>query len=754
MQMNSDPVQQDLVLVGCGHSHVTVLKRLGMRPEPGVRVTLICRDTHAPYSGMLPGMIAGHYGFDDAHIDLGPLSRFASARFLHDEVIGIDRANRVLLCRSRPPVAYDVLAIDIGSSPLMRDVDGAEGVVIPVKPIDGFARKWAEFMGRVLEQTGPLVVAVVGGGAGGVEILLAVQHRLYCELERVGRTDEHLEYRLYTRDDEILPSHNPRVRRKFQRVLAERGVIARPNRSVVRVERHRRTRLIFERGDPAQVDEVLWVTTADAQQWPRDGGLEVDEHGFIRVNDTLQSTNDPDVFASGDIASVVGHPRPKAGVFAVRQGPPLEQNLRRRLRGESLRPFRPQRQFLSLVSTGDQYAVASRSFWSLEGRWVWHWKDWIDRRFMRKYNDLPRMAVAAESVSDNGADSLKSLSASPMRCAGCGSKVGSHVLERALGRLSRKPHPDVIVGLEAPDDAAVVRVPAGKVLVQTADQFTAFVDDPFVFGRIAAVHALSDLHAMGAEPHSALALVTVPYADETKMEEDIVHLMAGALDALDESNVVLVGGHTNEGPTLAMGFSVSGFADPDALSTKSGARPGEVLVVTKPIGTGALLAAHMRQRAKGRWIEAAVASMSISNQAAAEILRRHGASTMTDITGFGVVGHLLEILRASGVGAEIDLEAMPLLDGALAVTQQGIFSSLQPQNLRLRRALRSSEVAAEQPIFALLFDPQTAGGLLASVPEAVVDMAIRDLAAAGYPAACRLGNMIEGAARIRLGPSY
>ena len=257
MQQNPVPVRQDLVLVGGGHSHVTVLKRLGMRPEPGVRVTVICRDTHAPYSGMLPGMIAGHYGFDDAHIDLGPLSRFAEARFLHDEVVGIDRANRRLLCHGRPPVAYDVLSIDIGSSPLMRDVEGAEGAVVPVKPIDGFARQWARMKERVLAATGPLAIAVVGGGAGGVEILLALQHRLRSELLRAGRADEHIQYRLYTRDSEILPSHNRRVRRKFRRVMADRGVAVEPNRGVVRVEKGARTRLIFDRGEPAELDEVL-----------------------------------------------------------------------------------------------------------------------------------------------------------------------------------------------------------------------------------------------------------------------------------------------------------------------------------------------------------------------------------------------------------------------------------------------------------------------------------------------------------------
>ncbi len=751
MQQEVAPVRQDLILVGGGHSHVTVLKRLGMRPEPGVRVTLICRDTHAPYSGMLPGLIAGHYGFDEAHVDLGPLSHFAAARFLHDEVVGIDRANKRLVCRGRPPVAYDVVSIDIGSAPSMQDVEGAEGVVVPVKPIDGFGRQWSRMRERVLARTDASIVSVIGGGAGGVEILLAIQHRLRSELHAVGRTDEHLEYRLYTRDDEILPSHNRRVRRKFRRVMAERGIVVRPNHGVTRVEKSARIRLTFDDGDAAEVDEALWVTTAGVQQWPGEGGLEVDAGGFILVDGTLQSTNDPDVFASGDVAAVVDHPRPKAGVFAVRQGPPLEQNLRRRLRGEALRPFYPQRQFLSLVSTGDQYAVASRSSWSVEGRWVWRWKDWIDRRFMSKYNELPEMQAEPESAADDRVDASRTLSTPPMHCAGCGSKVGSRVLERALARLSMTPHPDVIIGLDAPDDAAVIRVPDGQVLVQTVDHFAAFVDDPFVFGRIAAVHALSDLHAMGAAPHSALALATVPYATEAKMEEDLVQLMAGALEALDESDTVLVGGHTSEGSTLALGFSVSGFAPADTLSTKSGARPGEALVLTKPLGTGVLLAAHMRQRAKGRWIESALAGMSMSNRLGAEILLRHGVSAMTDVTGFGLLGHLLEMLRASGVGAEIDLEAVPAYDGAIAVIEQGITSSLQPQNLRSRRALINPEIGAGQPAFALLFDPQTSGGLIASVPETSADTAIRELVAAGYPAACRVGTLTAGEPRVMLG---
>ena len=163
MKADTTPVIRDLVLAGGGHSHVIVLKRFGMKPMPGVRITLICRDVETPYSGMLPGHVAGHYTHDDIHIDLGPLARFANARFYHDEVIGLDPVERKVICRNRPPVPYDVLSIDVGSAPRMHDVPGAEGAVVPVKPIGNFVARWNALVERVLATEGSVRIGVVGG---------------------------------------------------------------------------------------------------------------------------------------------------------------------------------------------------------------------------------------------------------------------------------------------------------------------------------------------------------------------------------------------------------------------------------------------------------------------------------------------------------------------------------------------------------------------------------------------------------------
>ena len=742
MNRNHIPVLKDLVLVGGGHAHVTVLKKFAMRPVPGVRITLICRDLQAPYSGMLPGYIAGHYTFDEAHIDLVPLSRFAGARFFHDEVVGLDTDNKRLICRDRPDVSYDVLSINVGSAPDISAVPGAAANVTPVKPIDGFVTNWQSLCERVLRRQGGVRIGIVGAGAGGVELALAAQYRLKQLLAGKWPDNVAPEFHLVTDADDVLTTHNRFVRAKFRRVLTERKINVHARHKVIEV---RPGGLQCANGATFELDEILWVTMARAQTWPAKAGLDVDEQGFIKVNDTLESVSHPDIFAAGDIAHVVNHPRPKSGVFAVRQGPPLSSNVRRNLLGRPLKPFFPQREFLSLISTGDKYAIASRSWWALEGRWVWIWKDWIDRRFMHKFNRLPDMEGEVRQDIPRGLvdkDAIKEISAIAMRCGGCGSKVGATVLENALAGLEPVSRDDVLIGLHEPDDAAVASVPAGKVMVHTVDSFRSFIDDPYIFGQVAANHALSDLYAMGAEPQTALAIVTVPYAHEKKVEELLSQMLQGALKVLNETGTALVGGHTSEGEELSLGFSVNGLIDRDKILHKSGLRPGDRILLTKPIGTGTLFAADMRYKAKGLWITAALESMLQSNYEAAGCLFAHGATACTDVTGFGLLGHLVEMIKPSRVDVEIDLRAIPFLDGAEETVAAGIFSSLQPQNLRLRRAIHDVENASKALRYPLLFDPQTSGGLLAGVPEQQAHTCLDELRNLGYSHTAIIGRVL------------
>lgn len=738
------PVLKDLVLVGGGHAHVAVLRRFGMKPLPGVRITVICREVHTPYSGMLPGMIAGHYGFDDAHIDLGPLCRFAGARLYRDEAVGLDRAAGRVLCAGRPPVRYDLVSLDIGSTPDVG-VPGAAEHAIPVKPIGRFLEKWAGLVTRVQASAGPFRVAVVGGGAGGVELLLSVRHRLRALLAAQGDDPDRLGFALFAGGGGIVPTHPAGARRRLGRILAERGVAVH-DRAVTAVAADTVT---TDDGTAHPVDAALWVTAAAAAPWLRETGLALDDRGFVQVDETLRSVSDTRLFAVGDIAAMVAHPRPKSGVFAVRQGRPLADNLRRAFEGRSLRRYRPQRAFLGIVGTGDRHAVAFRrgwlrDGWSVEGGWVWHWKDRIDRRFMRRFADLPAMEQPeppVPAVADAAARAM--LAEAAMRCGGCGAKVGANLLARTLSGLEPVARDDVLVGLDAPDDAAVIAVPPGKVLVQTVDHFRAILDDPYLFGRIAANHALGDVYAMGAEPQSALAIVTVPYGPEAQVEEQLFQLMSGAARTLEEAGCTLAGGHTGEGAEMALGFAVNGLADPDRLMRKSGLRPGDALILTKPLGTGTLFAAEMRGRAKRRWIEAAIAAMLRPNREAAAILQAHGATACTDVTGFGLLGHLLEMTKASGVGATLRLDALPVLDGAEETAGQGLLSSLHTANARAESGLTDPATARRHSRYLLLFDPQTAGGLLAGVPAEQAEACVAALRRAGYEMTATLGVVGE-----------
>ena len=721
-------IAQDLVLVGGGHAHVHVLKSFGMRPVPGVRVTLVTRDIETPYSGMLPGYVAGHYSLDECHIDLGRLARFAGARLIRDEAVGLDRANCALLCDAHPPIRYDVLSIDIGSTPRSDDVPGAAEHAIAVKPIDRFAARWEALLERARgmpREMPRLRLAVVGGGAGGVELALSAQHRL------AGLKGDAVEVTLVTRDL-LLPSHNGRVRRLFERILADHWVTVLAGSAVIRVAPRV---LLCADGTRVEFDEALWVTQAGAAPWLADTGLPLTPEGFIAVDDKLRSPGDPRIFAAGDVATMLAHPRDKAGVYAVRQGPPLAANLRRALAGRRLRRAVPQKRALALIGTGDKQAVASRGPFVAYGPRLWQLKDWIDRRWIRRYTELPEM------LPEPGED--------PMRCGGCAAKVPAAVLGRVMGRLRPATSAAVMIGLDSPDDAALISFPGAPPLLQTVDFFRAMVDDPYLFGRIAATHALGDIYAMGGSPESALAIATLPPGRPPIVEHDLFHMLRGGLDVLEPAGAVLIGGHSAEGAELALGFAVTGRPRPGKLLRKAGLRPGDRLVLTKPLGTGVILAAAARGLASSRLVEAAIATMVQSAAFAAACLLAHRASACTDVTGFGLLGHLLEMLRASGVDAVLDPEAIPALDGALPLLGSGVTSSLHADNIA---ALAALDPAAQlHRIAPLLIDPQTAGGLLAGVPADRAAACLGALRSFGYRAALigRVARLTDDQPRVR-----
>ncbi|MBD0312257.1 MAG: FAD-dependent oxidoreductase [Microcoleus sp. T3-bin5] len=412
-----------LVLIGGGHSHAIVLKMFGIQPLPSVRLTLISDVLHAPYSGMLPGHVAGFYGYDECHIDLRSLAEFAGCQILIDRAIAIDINKNLVICQTRPPVNFDLLSVDIGSTPATLSVPGAAEYAIAAKPVPEFLASWNQLISeRQNHPQKPLRIAIVGGGAGGVELALNMQSRL-GKSEGSSATDsvtdvkdrrkkeegrrkreENLEnlsseIHLFHSGAELMQGHNQRVRRRLQEILLSRGIQLHLKEKVCAVKKIEREtnpqfptdyQLSCKSGLELDCEIIFWVTQASAANWIRESGLAADSNGFIQVNDCLQSVSHPNVFAAGDIAAMVNYPRPKAGVFAVRQGKPLFENLQQFLLEKPLKPFAPQEQYLGLIGTGNKRAIASRGSFMWESALLWYWKDWIDRQFMQKFSNLPK----------------------------------------------------------------------------------------------------------------------------------------------------------------------------------------------------------------------------------------------------------------------------------------------------------------------------------------------------------------------------
>lgn len=848
---------QELVLVGGGHAHVQVLRRFMMSPLPGIRLTLVLDGPGAVYSGMTPGLVAGDYSAHDVTIDCVPLARRAGARVVLAAARGLDPDARELLLEGRPPLAYDVLSFNVGASVRGLELPGVRAHALSTRPIAHFVRALNDALVRVQERTrgasaphGARIV-VVGAGVAAVELAFVLEARLRTaglrpELTLLG-------------DVEPPASVCPALRRKTHALLAARGIAVRRGEAA----------RVFAAGvqlvDGTKLDAelVVWATGAAMPPLHRHLGLPLDAEGFLRVNSALQSVSHPEVFAAGDCAVIEGCKTPRAGVYAVRQGPVLADNLRAFLSDRRLRRYRPQRDFLKLINLGCGAALGEKWGVVLSGPAVFRLKDAIDRRFVRRFQTLD-----AQGADAPGVPTPEAMGMAPMDCGGCAAKLGPGELARVLSRLPAPPaDPSVILGLTPPDDAAALwlagqpgyaataqagdatnptsentaapqpgaspprdamtsakhgpahppaeppprdattsanentaalqpaatppptsdspprnapSAPSGMLMLASIDGFRAFCDDPWLVGRAAALNAVSDLDAVGFAPRYALAWVTVP--EGRSAEETCFQAMAGVRRELDALGVTLLGGHSTIGPELALGLAVFGAYHVGAPGAASpglqGAAPaapcllrkgalcaGDVLVLTRALGTGVLLAADMQGRLPGDKLAALHAAMLTSNAPAARLAVQHGVCAATDVSGFGLAVHLGEMLQASGLAACLFPQRLPALPFARRLLARGLRSTLHPVNQAAAAKLLAGEGAASacdtsindlqagDPQAALLFDPQTCGGLLLGVPPARVQALVEALRQGGAGAAAVIGRVTtrtKGAPLLRL----
>ena len=708
------PLTRDLVLIGGGHAHALVLRRWGMRKLPGARLTLINPDATAPYTGMLPGHVAGHYPRSALEIDLVRLARFAGARLVLGRAEGIDREARRIHVPGRPPIRYDIASIDVGITSDMPALPGFAEHGVAAKPLDAFADRWAAFRQAVAAGRVPPEVAVIGGGVAGVELALAMHHRLSAEgaAPRIAVIEA----------GEALPGLAGGTRAVLFERMRRAGIrLVEGDAAAEVTERELRT----EAGRSVPAALAVGAAGATPHPWLAQLGL-AHERGFLTVDAQLRSVTDPAIYAAGDCAHLAHAPRPKAGVYAVRAAPVLAHNLRADLAGGARRTFRPQGDYLKLISLGARDAVADRSGLSLAAPWLWRWKDRIDRAFMDKLRDLPKMPPP-RPPRERARGVAEAVGRQPP-CAGCGAKMAGTGLAAALARLPAPARADV-ASLPG-DDAAVLRHGDGWQVL-TTDHLRAFTEDPVTLARIAAVHALGDIWAMGAAPQAATATVILPRMAADMAEATLAELLEPAAAIFRTAGAELVGGHTSFGDDTTLGFTVTGLTDRAPIRL-SGARPGDALLLTRPLGSGTVLAAEMRGAARGADVAATLAEMARPQGDAARTLAAQ-ARAMTDVTGFGLAGHLMALCAASGVAARLELAALPLMPGAEALAASGIRSTLFAEN---RAALEGRVWGGDGGArHALLFDPQTAGGLLAAVPAEAAEELLARIRAQGHSAA-------------------
>lgn len=733
--MDDRLASRDIVLIGAGHTNMHIVRMWKMDPIPDTRLTLINPFSRATYSGMLPGTLAGLYEPDEMAIDLFRFAAPSGIRVIIDEVIGLDPDRPRVHFAGRPDIRFDVASVGVGSVPVGADRWSTSAAFLPIKPMATFRHRLYERLDQVRHaapdkgHASPLRIVVVGGGAAGVEVCLCLEASLRSDFPMIEAT-------LIDSGSTVLRGYLPgtiqRVTSHFDRRKIEIC-------EDTRVERITDTSLELSSGQSLNADVIVWATGAAPPALITNIPLPKGDDGFLAVRNTLQTTDDRPVFAVGDSATLVDSPVRKSGVYAVREGPILWENLQRFLNDRPLTSYDPQSGFLSLLADGEGRAFLDYKGIAAHGRWVWHLKDYIDRRFMRMYQQYDSMEDAStrpERVSHQVPEHRV------MRCRGCGGKAGAGVLRAALERIGNNSPDQQHNAVRHPEDAAMLDTKSPAEMI-TIDFFQSFMDDPWLVGRVAALNSLSDVWATGGRPTQALAMVQLQEGEPRQQTELLYQVLSGSLYEFDRCGVELLGGHTTEATELTVGFTVMGTLEGRPALLKSAAQPGDTLILTKAVGTGTLLAGIPQARTRGEWVDSLLHSMLKANDVAARVTRNCAGNAVTDVTGFGLAGHLLEMLDASQLDAELRLTNIPLLPGALSLLQEGLQSTLAPANreIEVRIDCRRDELK-ERPEYAALFDPQTSGGLLLSVAS---DNAIRlqtELRQAGVDA-WTIGRFLE-----------
>lgn len=709
-----------VVLIGGGHTNALVARMLAMNPLSGTEITMVADNTFTPYSGMIPGYLAGYYDIRQAHIDLDHLCNWAGIKLIQASVTDVDPQNKLIFCQDRPEIPYDIASINIGSRPHIA-VKGSEHTV-GVKPIPGLLKRVDE----MVPQSGQIAITIIGGGPSGVESALAL-------VRRFGATAA---ITLVYNSNQVLPAMPAASRRIMEQLLRKQGISLIANATILEIQPNR----LVTSKLPVEFDICIDATNARPHPWLTRSRLPLGDQGFIKVDQNLEVAGCKGLFAAGDTITFAAAKLEKSGVHAVRQGKVMANNMRARLDNQPLQPYRPQETTLSLIGTPGEPVLLTKGRLTFAAKGLWHFKEWIDQRFMKQFLTTQKQMLPAQNNPPTNRPRAE------IYCKGCAAKVSGTAMKAIIETLKSDYRCASFNPLDLMDfngDASQITLSdQGQPQYITVDHISALIEDEFLFGQIATLHSLSDIYAVGAKPRFVTLNLSVLRQHPKQAQQAIVATMRGILKALATAQCHLVAAHTSFAEEATIGLTVIGTSQDQ--KPKAPPLAGQKIIVTKPLGIGAILASKMTAQHlfNTHYFRPALETMLISNRRAAEIFGQYGAATK-DVTGFGLGGHLIEMLEPHGLSCILDPTNIPLLRGFSELIGQDCRSSSHDQNQELIapfiefRHNRQSELIA-----AVLADPQTSGGLLAAVDSSIADSVVNELKESEYGDAKVIGTLI------------
>ena len=675
-------VKKDLVLVGAGHSHIEVIKYLGKLKLNGLRITLISKNPYCTYSGMVPGYIEGQYNWSEINIDVVRLAFKNNIRLILNEVVKISGKDRVVYLKNNSIVEYDILSINIGIESNKNNIEGAEDFAYALKPISEIDNIISSI--TLSKQN---KVAIIGAGAAGVEVALALNERF----QKLGITKKII---LIANSNTIMKSYPVAVAKKLEKAIFKKNITILFKSTVTKVLK---SSIVINNIKKIKDCCSVLATNGVAPYLVKTSDLALSKNGFISVKKTLQTSNFKNIFASGDVVDIEDLSLVKAGIYAVRQANILKKNLKKIFYKKKLINFYPQKSYLSIIGTTDNSAILHKYCITVKGKIFWFIKKYIDKKFIEKYsynykkNKIQTFSIESKEPSEH-----------KMQCEGCGSKIPFEVLKQVFSK-------NINLGsLDANN------VECNSSLVHTVDAITSIIDDLYLMGRIAAKHSLNDLFAGRAYPISTQMIISTPKSLNIIQKRDIYQISEGANSIFTEVSCSISGGHSysSENEKSSIGFSLIGKIKTNKNKPLNSKKKHKIYMTGK-IGTALVMAALKQSLIEGEYYKELVDEMTKSNIKIFKIIQKYNILDITDISGFGLALHLKNLLirNKKYKGANIFLNKILMLNGAKKAMQKNVISSLTYSNKS--SVINSLEIISNlKRYYNILYDPQTAGGFL------------------------------------------